>query len=68
MFDKVFKHEVLFIGYFIISLLCTNVWGVIWFSLLVLVHGALMLYYTIKKAPKDFVKKEDKNTKQQENV
>lgn len=57
MFDKVFKHEVLFIGYLIISLLCTNVWSVLWFGLVALVHGVLMLYYTFKKAPKDFMEK-----------
>lgn len=55
MFDKVFKHEVLFIGYLIISLLCTNLWSVLWFGLIALVHGVLMLYCTIKRAPEAFV-------------
>lgn len=55
MFDKVFKHEVLFIGYLIISILCTNVWSVLWFGLVALVHAVLMMYYTIKKVPEDFV-------------
>lgn len=55
MFDKVFKHEVLFIGYLIISILCTNVWSVLWFGLGALVHAVLMMYYTIKKVPEDFV-------------
>lgn len=57
MFDKVFKHEVLFIGYMILACVMSTPWAGLWFSLLALVHGLFMLYYTIKKAPKDFTEK-----------
>lgn len=57
MFDKVFKHEVLFIGYFILGCLMANAWSAVWFGVVALVHGLFMLYYTIKRAPKDFEEK-----------
>ena len=66
MFDKVFKHEVLFIGYLILACVISTPWAALWFSLVALVHGLLTFYYMVKSS-KD-KQQEDKKLKQQENV
>lgn len=58
MFDKVFKHEVLFIGYLILAVIVTNPWAGLWWAVVAIVHSVLMLYYTFKRGPKGLEEKQ----------